>query len=577
MVYKKFIVKNGKTYGPYIYHSKRVDGKVVSEYHGSKKVDYKFFFWIIFGVFLIGLFSFLVFNSKFSPTGNVALNLQGNYIQGEPFDGTVEISLKQGELLPTTSRVIVETETNLYEYDLSDLTSENFTSGNYYLVDKELSGNGEGFGIAGEKTIYPNVDFTLNIISASEEQTETPSEEVETNESTEPSEEVGTNETSNENPETNETSEIPETTENETTNEETESSEVEETPATTTEIISTSEDKSKTETKEEKESSKTSEETPATEVQTEESATEEQSETPIEETPASEPAPITGNIILRFFSGVTNFFLSLTPTGRVAENLQTTQLSGITSYETPFTHTLAEGESAELVSSSHEVNVKTEGSLVTVTTDYSESEEGFGANYLGEENKIITLNLSTLDLSSGNISVKLVYGDAEILSLQSVLTNGEIFLSNETILNETLVNETTNKTFETSLVSLTESELKILKDEFGENFSIEVVKAEKKNDRIIVKFKLENYWAEFSYFDKGNVSYLMERDRTKWLKDIARKLTIKESEPEIVSNLIGNYTINNPIPSEEQNTSEELETVEENQTINVENASSEEQ
>ena len=37
MAYKKYITKNGKIYGPYVYHSKRVDGKVVSEYHGLKK------------------------------------------------------------------------------------------------------------------------------------------------------------------------------------------------------------------------------------------------------------------------------------------------------------------------------------------------------------------------------------------------------------------------------------------------------------------------------------------------------------------------------------------------------------
>ncbi|MEX0932971.1 MAG: hypothetical protein WDZ77_02640 [Candidatus Pacearchaeota archaeon] len=36
MAYKKYIKRDGKIYGPYIYHSKRVDGKVISEYKGSK-------------------------------------------------------------------------------------------------------------------------------------------------------------------------------------------------------------------------------------------------------------------------------------------------------------------------------------------------------------------------------------------------------------------------------------------------------------------------------------------------------------------------------------------------------------
>ena len=39
-MYKKYITRGGRTYGPYVYHSRRVDGKVVSEYHGEKKNSY---------------------------------------------------------------------------------------------------------------------------------------------------------------------------------------------------------------------------------------------------------------------------------------------------------------------------------------------------------------------------------------------------------------------------------------------------------------------------------------------------------------------------------------------------------
>ena len=35
MSYKKYIVKNGKTYGPYTYYSRMVNGKVISEYKGK--------------------------------------------------------------------------------------------------------------------------------------------------------------------------------------------------------------------------------------------------------------------------------------------------------------------------------------------------------------------------------------------------------------------------------------------------------------------------------------------------------------------------------------------------------------
>ena len=35
MAYKKYIKRNGKLYGPYLYHSRRVNGKVISEYQGT--------------------------------------------------------------------------------------------------------------------------------------------------------------------------------------------------------------------------------------------------------------------------------------------------------------------------------------------------------------------------------------------------------------------------------------------------------------------------------------------------------------------------------------------------------------
>ena len=65
MAYKKYIKRGGKVYGPYIYHSKRVDGKVVSEYRGTpvKKIDYKKFIWIglsilVLAIVIFGLYSF---------------------------------------------------------------------------------------------------------------------------------------------------------------------------------------------------------------------------------------------------------------------------------------------------------------------------------------------------------------------------------------------------------------------------------------------------------------------------------------------------------------------------------------
>ena len=45
MVYKKYIKRGGKIYGPYNYHSKRVNGKVVTSYVGPASPDKKSFNW----------------------------------------------------------------------------------------------------------------------------------------------------------------------------------------------------------------------------------------------------------------------------------------------------------------------------------------------------------------------------------------------------------------------------------------------------------------------------------------------------------------------------------------------------
>ncbi len=37
MVYEKYIKRNGKMYGPYLYESKRVKGEVVTFYYGKKR------------------------------------------------------------------------------------------------------------------------------------------------------------------------------------------------------------------------------------------------------------------------------------------------------------------------------------------------------------------------------------------------------------------------------------------------------------------------------------------------------------------------------------------------------------
>lgn len=80
MVYKKYIKKNGKIYGPYDYQSKRVDGKVVSEYVGSKNKQHhskKIYLFLIAIILIAILLVYLLFIIK-PNTGNIISNIADN-------------------------------------------------------------------------------------------------------------------------------------------------------------------------------------------------------------------------------------------------------------------------------------------------------------------------------------------------------------------------------------------------------------------------------------------------------------------------------------------------------------------
>ena len=124
MTYKKYIKRGGKIYGPYIYHSRRIGGKVVSEYHGPRKPDYKKIFLAIFGVvFLVALIFILIFSEK-EMTGKAVLDLDADYQQGQALEGNLKLSLQEGELIPASSKLVFENNQNIFEYDLKELIPE---------------------------------------------------------------------------------------------------------------------------------------------------------------------------------------------------------------------------------------------------------------------------------------------------------------------------------------------------------------------------------------------------------------------------------------------------------------------
>ena len=171
MVYKKYIKRDGKLYGPYMYESKRIDGKVVSEYHGPKKtVNLKKFAWIFAsGILVLFLAYFLATFNFGGLTGFAVFNTQIDSISNEPIKGNVNIFLKEGELIPSSSKLILENDGQIYEYNLDEIVSNNIIEGNFHVDGTTLSGSGMGYGIEGSREIYPQVDFVLEIYSPSQD------------------------------------------------------------------------------------------------------------------------------------------------------------------------------------------------------------------------------------------------------------------------------------------------------------------------------------------------------------------------------------------------------------------------
>jgi len=280
-----------------------------------------------------------------------------------------------------------------------------------------------------------------------------------------------------------------------------------------------------------------------------------------EEVEEEQITPITGNIISRLSEGVSNFFLGLTKllrkisnfflglTGRVSLELET-EVEGEVLADQPFTYNLQEGQTAEIVSSSQSVDLDVENGVATVTTSYSEEEQGFGEDYLGDSEKVLDIDLSGLDLIFGQeeLKISMIYGEEEIVSLTTPLKEGEIvkdevlaeesqeeveaeqnITSNETLLDETeeIIQEVTS--------ALTDKEREILIDEFG-NVSI-MRTTNLFNERIIVRYELGGYWFEPSFdssLSEKDLEEQMEADRIKWLKDIVNMLSQKEIVPEEV-------------------------------------------
>lgn len=520
MAYKKYIKKNGKIYGPYLYHSRRVDDKVISEYYGhEKKRTYKkLLFSVIFvALIFLAIYGFNYIEPYFS--GKAIFDLDANYQEGQPLDGLLKLSLKQGEMVPASAKIILESDGEIAEARLNEVVlEEESEEGNFYIEGVALSGTGEGYGFAGEKVIWPVVHFTLEVYSSKDSEGSSNSGDSDTPFSQEVIEE---SEQAEQIEETSQTEPIWEGAK---------------------------------EAKKEK-----------IEIDVEK---EKKNKESLEESPRS----ITGNFASLFFKGVSNFFLRITGTGKAALDFERT-VEANASRENPFIYPLQEGEilklkegSVYIVDSLGEKKV-IEDSLVSidiltdravVNVDYSEIEYGFGEDYFGQEEKIIYINLSSFEFfpETDKLSIILDYGGQEIISLKTSLKEGKVvseeFLSENLSQNETEILNQSNETFEVEMEFVSSSELSqeeksILENHFG-NLSVETTKSEIFKGRLLRNYKLGDYEIEYSYDYSGGVTSelqeQMHEDLMKWLRDIINELSKEESVPEAVPNLLGNYSLN---------------------------------
>jgi hypothetical protein len=397
VVHRKYTKRNGKVYGPYLYESKRVNGKVVTRYVGKDDVGEKeegnrgrvlIYF---LAVLLVLLVLFGVF-SRVSLTGRVSLEVEESYKRGEILEGIVKFGVREGELVPTSSKVMVEFGDEEKEFMLWELIDMDVVRGSYYAEGVDLEGEGSGYGVSGVNRVYPEVSFDLLVYDedGGGDGGSVPSEE-------EPEEE--------------------------------EQEEVE------------AEEELEEEIEEEEE------EQEEEEVEEQEEVGEDEEEEPEEEQEEEGESPITGSVIAEsgwYVSG------TVSKGEEFSYDLEEGKLASIRPGSVK-----VEGESID----DDEISLKVKKGEVVVSTDYFIEEEGFGEEFLGKKVLSLQINLVSFDLEveeNVDLSVKLVYGEEIIAEVEKRIVVEEVEEEveeeeeieepeeevNETIVNETIVNET---------------------------------------------------------------------------------------------------------------------------------------
>jgi hypothetical protein len=508
-------------------------------------------YFFIFALLTLSFGFIYFFNNP--TTGNLILNLETSYNANESLKGDLNLGLKEGELIPADSEVIITIGGEEKMYKLSELVNIEKSSGNFFIRGNEISGDGEGFGKQGNYEVYPDVEFTMRILDqgssggggstdSGESSDSSGEEEIE-----EDDEENDSEANLGEGDDTEDTSEI----ENNFDNEEENVGEVNEEGSE--EILEESgesegnegvgdEESEESSSNEEGSAESESSEKPSEESLSNGEGSAESGENNGESGESGGGAPITGSVIEE---------------GNLIE--------GIVSKNSHFEYDLNEGENAEIIYSNENVNLDVSDQKAIVTTDYSEIVEGFGENYLGSEEYNLNIDLDSLDIGAeeGNLKIVISYLGEEISSIETELSVGtqsvvseeekevvleeNFTLSNETI-NDTLRNETVteiNKTakFDLSDYELSDGDLFLIQSKIGAD-KVSVTKSEIVGDRLVVKFELGDYWLETSFNqDSENLDFQVEKERVKWVKNVANSLRETKESNNQIENYVGEYSI----------------------------------
>ena len=431
MVHKKYTYKDGKRFGPYLYENKRVNGKVVTTYLGSAESKYSSkkkslqFIGIIVGIFAVLLLLFFVFQNGFFSsligTGKVSLDIKSSYKAGEKLEGAVKFNLKEGELVPKNAKVIISLGKEMREFNLNELVSEGAVYGNYFAEGAGISGEGDGYGIAGEKVSYPEVSFSLEIFEKGTEEGGVGARKIE-EEDMGPENESIVNETLTNETITNEIISNETAAVNESLSEANESAGEQDKG-----IVEINESIGDNKKKEEK-----------------------QDENGI--------GVITGEAI----------------------NENSYIINGKASRNNSFSYPIDKKEDAKLISGSVKANagtiednvvsLKIKDGMAEVSTDYSIIEKGFGERYLGKKGLSLEIDFGKFDFNvneSGELNVKLIYNEESLAEIKEdifVESEGEIkekaneseAIINGTELNITIANETAlNITINETIINAT--------------------------------------------------------------------------------------------------------------------------